>query len=148
MAKKVDSNVYVGALITSLLSAILFIFEDFAGWYNYNQYVESWGLVAFSFEQPISLVVFGAAAIVLLFSSYISYLKISGKKIPKDSLEKAFLGSLVIFVLSLVGGLYFIISMLWDEPTNWWLGPTFYAGVIGAGLTALFFKLALQGEKK
>jgi hypothetical protein len=149
MPRKKDSNhLFIGSLISSLITAILVLAEDFGGWYSYYSYAEQWAHVGFSFDRPLSLLLFGVAAGVLLFCSYVSYLKLASKPIPKDWLQKAFLGSAGVTVAAVLGGLYFIVDMTLSDPTDWWLGTAFYAGVIGGGLTAVFLHLALKNVKK
>lgn len=148
MVKKVQSSLFVGSITSSLIAAILIILEDFGGWYSYYSYAEQWAWVGFSLTSPLGFVVFGAAAGILFFCSYVSYLKLASKPVPRNWLQKAFFGSAGISVLSILGGGYFIVDMILSNPTDWWLGPAFYAGVIGGGLTAVFFHLALKEVKK
>jgi len=148
MAKKIQSNLFVGSIISSLIAAMLLLLEDFAGWYNYSSYAEIWGWVGFSLNRPVSLLVFGAAAVILFFCTYVSYLKLSSKPVPVGWVKKAFYGSAGVTALSVIGGVYFIVDMMITDPTDWWLGPAFYAGIIGGGLTALFFHLALNETKR
>lgn len=142
-----SSHLFIGSLISSFLSAILLLATEFSGWYNYSTYGEIWGWVSFSFTNIVSFVVFGSAAGILFFSSYISYLKLASKSVPKDWLQKAFYGSAGVCALALFGGGYFIVKMIDMDPSTWWLGPAFYAGSIGGGLTAIFLHLVLQKVK-
>jgi NADH:ubiquinone oxidoreductase subunit 6 (subunit J) len=144
MAKQKDNSLFMGSLISSFLSAILILATDFSGWYNYSTYGEVWGWVGFSFDNITSLVVFGLAAGILFFSSYISYLKLSSKKVPQDWIQKAFFGSAGVCVISILGIIYFIVEMIDMDPSSWWLGASAYAGSIGGGLTAIFFHLSMK----
>lgn len=148
MAKKVQSPLFVGSLISSLIAAILILLEDFGGWYSYYSYGEVWAWIGFSLTSLLGFLVFGGAAGILLFCSYVSYLKLASKPVPTGWIQKAFLGSAGITVLSILGGGVFIGDMILSDPTDWWLGPAFYAGVIGAGLTTVFLHLALIEVKK
>lgn len=149
MVKKVQSNpLFIGSLISSLIAALIILLDDFGGWYSYYSYAESWTWVGFSLDSLVGFLVFGAAAGVLLFCSYVSYLKLASKPVPTDWLQKAFFGSASVAALAILGGGYFIVDMIITNPTDWWLGTAFYAGVLGGGLTAAFFHLALKEVKR
>ncbi len=137
------SALYTGSLISTVIGALLLIGLDFAGWYNRNQAVESWGEVGL-FAGPLAFLLVGGTAALLLFGAYVSYRALRpGESPPSPEVVRyAYLASLAALAVVILVGLHFVVTMLSDEPEDWWLGGGFYGGLIGSGLAAVFFHLA------
>ena len=135
---------FVGALITSLIGGILLLATDFAGWYAYNYYlgVRSWGWVGLG-EFPVGIV-FLIPAFFLFYCSGISLLALKDiDKTPNKNLIRwGIILSLVVFILALIGGIVFILTL--EDVSDWWLGEAFYGGLIGGLLTFLFLYFAMK----
>ena len=129
-----------------MIGALLLIGLDFAGWYNRDEAVESWGEVGL-FTEPLAFLLVGGTAALLLFGAYVSYRALRpGESPPSPEVVRyAFLASLAALAVVILVGLHFVVSMLSDEPEDWWFGGGFYGGLIGSGLAAVFFHLALRG---
>ncbi len=82
----------------------------------------------------------------LLFGAYVSYRALRpGESPPSPEVVRyAYLASLAALAVVILVGLHFVVTMLSDEPEDWWLGGGFYGGLIGSALAALFFHLARQ----
>ncbi len=133
---------FVGSLITSIAGAVLLIIDDFAGWYNYAYYVQSWGWIALSLDSPLAVVLIGLVAGLLFYCAYISLqgLRLKGQ-IDKRTMKYGLFASTAAFTIVFVGAIAFVAAMLMDEPSEWWFGTGFYGGLLGSGLTALLFFL-------
>ncbi len=135
---------YVGALITSLIGGILLLATDFAGWTAYNYYagVRSWGWVGLG-EFPIGIL-FLIPAFFLFYCSVISLLALKdiNKSPSKKSIRLAIILSLVVFLLALIGGIVFILTL--EDVSDWWLGEAFYGGLLGGLLTSIFLYFAMK----
>ena len=144
MSNNQNLNYYVGSLIVSLIGGILLLFTDFAGWYVYNYYagVRSWGWVGAG-EFPFG-VLFLVPAIFLFYCSGISFLALKNTNKPpsKNSIQLGFKLSFVVFILALIGGILFVLTV--GDVNEWWFGEAFYGGLLGGGLTSLFLHLALK----
>lgn len=137
-----QSPLYVGSFITSVVTALLLFLEDFAGTYSYYSYGELWEYIGFSLSSPLGFLVFGLAGLSMLYAAGISLLKLTSLPLPGPFVWLAGLASLGVATASFIGAAIFIISALLTNPTDWWLGPAFFAGLIGAGLTAILLGLA------
>lgn len=137
------SALYTGSLISTVIGALLLIGLDFAGWYDRNQAVESWGEVGL-FAGPLAFLLVGGTAALLLFGAYVSYRALRpGESPPSPEVVRyAYLASLAALAVVILVGLHFVVTMLSDEPEDWWFGGGFYGGLIGSGLAAVFFHLA------
>jgi hypothetical protein len=133
---------YVGSLITSLIGGILLLVTDFAGWYNYSYYTRTWGWVGIG-EFPFGLL-FVIPAFFLFYCSYISIMALKNiDKNPKtNSLLLGIILSLVVFILALVGGIIFVLTL--GDVDDWWFSEAFYGGLIGGFLTFIFLYFALK----
>ena len=136
---------YTGSLIATVIGALLLLGLDFAGWYERNQAFESWSYVGL-FTGLLAFLLVGGTAALLLFGAYVSYrgLRPGASPPPPELVRYAFLASLAALAVVILGGLYFVASMLTDEPEDWWFDGGFYGGLIGSGLAAVFFHLARQ----
>lgn len=140
------SALYTGSLISTVIGALLLLGLDFAGWYQRSQSVESWGYVGL-LTGPLAFLLIGGTAALLLFGAYVSYRGLRPGESPPlpEVVRYAFLASLVALAVVILGGLYFLVEMLSDEPEDWWFDGGFYGGLLGSGLAAVFFHLALRG---
>jgi small-conductance mechanosensitive channel len=140
----VNRNVsyYVGSLITSLIGGILLLVTDFAGWYNYSYYTRTWGWVGMG-EFPYGIL-FVIPAFFLFYCSYISVMALKNTdKDPKTvSLLLGIMLSFVVFILALIGGIIFILTV--SDVDEWWFSEAFYGGLLGGLLTFLFLYFALK----
>ena len=137
------SALYTGSLISTVIGALLLIAFDFAGWYERNQSFEAWSYVGL-LTGPRGFLLVGGTAALLLFGAYVSYRALRpGESPPSPEVVRyAFLASLAALAVVVLGGLYFVIAMLSDEPADWWFDGGFYGGLLGSGLAAVFFHLA------
>ncbi|NWG11408.1 hypothetical protein HXY33_06665 [Candidatus Bathyarchaeota archaeon] len=140
MSKDNLINVFVGSLITSLVGAVLLLFEDSAGWYNYTYYVQSWGWISFNLDTPLSVALIGIVAALLFYCTYISLqgLRLKGQ-VNMQTIRYGLIASLAALIIVIVGAIAFIAVMLIDENSEWWFEAGFYSGLLGSGLTALLF---------
>jgi hypothetical protein len=138
-------NVFVGILITSLVGAFLLILEDFAGWYNYGYYVQSWGWIGLNSGTPLAVVLIAVVAFLLFYCSYVSLRGLLRKgQVDKLTVRFALIASLTAFAIVFVGAIVFVAAMLIDEPSDWWFGAGFYGGLLGSGLTGLLLFIQLR----
>lgn len=144
MSNNQNLSYYIGALIFSLIGGILLLVMDFAGWYAYNYYagVRSWGYVGFN-ELPSGLI-FLIPAIFLFYCTWISLQALRNTNIPpsKNSIRLGFLLSLFVFLLALIGGIIFILTL--EDVSDWWFDGAFYGGLLGGGLTSFFLYFVLK----
>ncbi len=153
MSEEKNVGLYVGALITSVIGVILFLLTDFASWYSSSSYVETWGWVGFdaaigNFDLlGILLYVLVTLGFFYCIGVSLGYLTENENVRSYFTLKNGLIISVIIFVVVLVGGLYFVVVMLSDEPDEWGFGAGFYGVFIGSGLTALLFYLASKGDK-
>src|SRR5712691_2422636 len=110
-------NVFVGSLITSLVGAVLLILEDFAGWYNYGYYVQSWGWIGLNLETPLGAVLIALVVGLLFYCAYISLrgLRLKGQ-MDKRTMGFGLISSSAAFAIVLLGAVAFVAAMLIDEP--------------------------------
>lgn len=144
MSNNQNLSFYVGSLIFSLIGGILLLATDFAGWYAYNYYagVRIWSYVGFN-ELPSGLI-FLIPAIFLFYCSYISLLALrnTGKTPSKNSIRLGTILSLVVFLLALIGGIIFILTL--GDVTDWWFDGAFYGGLLGGLFTSIFLYFVLK----
>jgi hypothetical protein len=144
----------VGALITSILGGLLIIIGDFVGWYHfqYPSYRE-WGWVGFlalletgNIVSMIGSLLFLGLASGLFYGAVMSVLILKDPDAPPEKalIKYAFYLAIFVTAASLVLGVIALVLFLADEPSEWWFDLAFYGGLIGGGLTALFFKLGIQ----
>lgn len=140
----------MGAAVVSLIGGILLIVLDFAGWYNYNAGVETWGWIGFQgFEEGNFVgILFIFLGLSLFYTTSISILALAKPDTfepTRKTLLIGFFNALAVFLIVLIGGIVFEVVLAIDDPTNWWLGGGFYAGIIGAPMTAFFLYMCLRG---
>jgi len=146
------SSYFVGALICSAITGILFLATDFAGWYNYSPRIYGWvgsyalyeggalGGLAFVFIGLAFLGIAGLSFIALRHPE-----KIQSKELHIKILQGAMVFSAVIAILSIIGAIVFEVEMADADYSDWWLGEAFYGGLIGGLLTAGLLYLAIKG---
>ena len=145
----------MGALITSVLGGLLIIIGDFVGWYHYDYYygTKEWGWVGFlallETGNPVSIIgsfLFLGLAGCLFFGAVISVLILKDPETPPEKalINYAFYLAILVTAVSLVGGIIALVLFLADEPSEWWFDLAFWGGLIGGGLTTLFFWLGIQ----
>jgi hypothetical protein len=146
MSNNQNMSYYVGAIITSLIGGILLLATDFGGWYNYNYYagVRSWGWVGAG-DFPFNLL-FIITAFCLFYCTIISFMALKNVDNPpsKKSIKLGIMLSLIVFILALIGGIVFILTL--EGPTDWWLGEAFYGGLLGGLLTTVFLYFAYKNK--
>ena len=144
MSSNQNHSYYIGAFIFSLIGGVLLLVMDFAGWYAYNYYagVRIWSYIGFN-ELPSGLL-FLIPAIFLFYCTWISFqaLKNPNKTPTKNSLRLGFLLSLVVFLLALIGGIIFILTL--GDVSDWWFDGAFYGGLLGGLLTSVFLYNAMK----
>jgi len=144
MSNNQNLSYYIGALIFSLIGGILLLVTDFAGWYAYNYYagVRIWSYIGFD-ELPSGLI-FLIPAIFLFYCSYISLLALrnTGKTPSKNSIRLGTILSLAVFLLALIGGIIFILTL--GDVNDWWFDGAFYGGLLGGLFTSIFLYFVLK----
>jgi len=144
MTNNQNLSYYIGTLIFSLIGGILLLAMDFAGWYAYNYYagVRSWGYIGLN-ELPGGLI-FIIPAIFLFYCTWISLKALQNTNIipNKNSIRLGFFLSLFVFILALIGGIIFILTL--EDVTDWWLDGAFYGGILGGLFTSIFFYFILK----
>ncbi|MHA1228102.1 MAG: hypothetical protein ACTSPV_15265 [Candidatus Hodarchaeales archaeon] len=135
-------NLFVGSLITSIIGASALLFADFAWWNSYNYYLGTGysGYLDVSSENLLVAPFLIVSAVLLLYVSYVSYLGLTGKTLSQELIYASYacLGSIATQVF--VAVVFVIIVIL--EDIYWGFDLGFYAGILGAGLSALFIYLA------
>ncbi|MHA2297575.1 MAG: hypothetical protein ACXAEU_04140 [Candidatus Hodarchaeales archaeon] len=143
------SSLFVGSLITSLLGGISLLFTDFSGWYYYysGSYVYGWVGFESALENGdlLGILLFVVLAGIFFSCAAISVIGLlNPETLPNRNI--ILLGVVLtafIAVLSLLGGLFFVIEML-DTENDWWFDPAFFGSLFGGGLTAFFLYLVQQ----
>ena len=136
---------FVGALITSVVGAILLFADDFAGWLEgSNDYYVHIGA---QFAGPAPFFIILMAVALLLTGVYSVWSLKDPSAIAENQLK------LVLFInigVCAVSALLAVILAIWFESfaTDWWLGGSFYGSLIGGILTTLFLKLASDNLKR
>ena len=135
---------YIGALIFSLIGGILLLVMDFGGWYVYNYYAgfRSWNYIGLN-ELPGGLIII-IPALFLFYCTWISLKALQNTNIApnKKTIRLGFFLSLVVFLLALIGGIIFILTL--GEVSDWWFDGGFYGGLIGGLFTSIFFYFILK----
>ncbi|MCK4688514.1 MAG: hypothetical protein KAT66_10320 [Candidatus Lokiarchaeota archaeon] len=142
------SSYYVGALICSVITGILFLATDFAGWYNYSPRIYGWvGSYALYEGGAIGGLAFVFIGLAFLGIAALSFIALRHpEKIPSIKiLQGSMVFSAVIAILSIIGAIVFEVEMADADYTDWWLGEAFYGGLIGGLLTAALLYLAIKG---
>ena len=116
------------------------ILENFAGWYNYGYYVQSWGWIGLNPGTPLAVALIALVAGLLFYCAYISVqgLRLKGQ-MDKRKIMSGLPASEGAFAIVVLGGIAFVVAMLMDEPSDWWFEAGFYGGLFGSGLTTLLF---------
>jgi len=144
MTNNQNLSYYVVSLVFSLIGGILLLATDFAGWYAYNYYagVRIWSYIGFN-ELPSGLV-FLIPAIFLFYCTFISLkaLQNTNRTPNKKSIRIGFFLSFFVFILALIGGIIFILTL--EDVTDWWFDAAFYGGLFGGLLTSVFLYFALK----
>jgi hypothetical protein len=144
MANNQNLSYYIGALIFSLIGGILLLAMDFAGWYVYNYYAgyQAWYFIGLN-ELPTGLI-FIIPALFLFYCTWISLKALQNTNIPpnKNSIRLGFFLSLVVFLLALIGGIIFILTL--EDVSDWWFDGGFYGGLIGGLFTSIFLYFILK----
>jgi len=144
MANNQNLSYFIGALIFSLIGGILLLAMDFAGWYAYNYYagVRSWGYIGLN-ELPSGLI-FIVPAIFLFYCTWMSLKALQNtNKLPnKSSIRLGFLLSLVVFLLALIVGIIFLLTL--EDVSDWWFDGAFYGGLFGGLFTSIFMYFILK----
>jgi hypothetical protein len=144
MTNNQNQSYFIGAIIFSLIGGILLLVMDFAGWYAYNYYagVRIWSYIGLN-ELPSGLL-FLIPAIFLFYCTYISLQAIKNPEITpnKKSIRLGFQLSLAVFLLALIGGIIFILTL--GDVTDWWLDGAFYGGLLGGLFTSIFLYFILK----
>lgn len=149
--EKATSNLpvyFVGALITSAVGGILLLALDFGGWNGSNYYlgvyifggIDAWNSI---YSIPIAI-----SGFLLLYCTFISIqvLRSPEKKQDIKYLNYAFYASLLVLILSILGGLIFAISLELDDVW-WWFDAGFYGGTIGSLLTTILLFLGIKNQE-
>jgi hypothetical protein len=132
----------VGAIITSLVGAIMLIVGEFAGAYWSNYYTHGWVYVGL-FSGLGAALILVVLALGLLITTYIAFTGLKAP-LPVSRLRMGFILSTVVTVSVFVAGLIFVGYAIANEWNQWWIGPGGWGGLFGGLLTALFFYMALR----
>ncbi|MHA2345741.1 MAG: hypothetical protein ACXACP_03390 [Candidatus Hodarchaeales archaeon] len=153
-----STQFFVGAIITSVLGGLLLIIGDFVGWYHSVYRVSrEWGWVGFfallesgNLISMVGSLLFLGLASGLFFCAIISGLILKDPDAPpeKTIITYAFYSAIAVTAVTLVGGIIAVVLFLADEPNEWWFDLAFWGGLIGGGLTTLFFWLGIQEMEK
>lgn len=60
----------------------------------------------------------------------------------KNSLRLGFLLSMVVFLLALIGGIIFILTL--EDVSEWWFDGAFFGGLLGGLFTSVFLYFAMK----
>ena len=144
MTNNQNQSYFIGAIIFSLIGGILLLVMDFGGWYTYNYYagIRTWNYIGLN-ELPSGLI-FIIPAIFLFYCTWISLqaLQNTNKPLNKKSIRQGFLLSLIVFLLALIGGIIFILTL--GDVNDWWLDGAFYGGLLGGLFTSVFLYFILK----
>jgi hypothetical protein len=148
MARDNEQIFYLGALIFSVVGAILLFATPFAGFNGSNYYlgVYIWGGIganttgygAIFILMGVMLLVCFIIALVALWDA---------DKIPFERYrELCFLLTFAVFIMSIIGLIAFGVEM--DNMDYWWWPDAgFYGGAIGGLISALFFFMVYRESK-
>jgi hypothetical protein len=135
---------FIGSLIFSLIGGILLLVMDFGGWYAYNGYlgIRTWAYIGLN-ELPAGLL-FIIPALFLFYCTWISLKALQNTNITpnKNSIRLGFYLSIVVFLLALIGGIIFILTL--GDVTDWWFDGGFYGGLLGGLFTSIFMYFTLK----
>jgi hypothetical protein len=138
------SNYYTWILVLGIVGGILFLTTEFAGYVAPPYYY--WYSIYLGTSNPDHLPY--VPAILLVAILFFINAAIGAKKInllpfdlPFDLDKIGVITSIGILAISGLGGIAFEVIMNSSGATNWWLGASFYAGVIGGGLLLVFYYL-------
>ena len=132
---------YAISMITSVIGGILLLFTDFAGWDGSNYYLGfyEYGYIGSNLENPLSIIPFLILAVMLFYGTYISFLGFQGYDLDAKKVNIAFILSLAVLIVVLIGALIFLVSVIADDVW-WWFDAGFYGGLIGSALTVVMFR--------
>ena len=149
-AEQSSQAFYVGALITSVVGAVLLLATDFGWWYYYDYYAgyEEWGYVTLTSENaPWSAVLLGHLALGLLFCAYVAFRGMRDPASISRTLSRAFFGvALYVTIFMIISGIIFAIAV--SDNTDWGFDAGFYGGLLGGGLTAVLAKMASRRSQE
>lgn len=133
------NSFYIGTMITSVIGGILLLFTDFASWDASNYYYGylSYGWIGANLDEPLYLILFVILAGCLFYCAYVSYLGFSGKSVPFNLINIAFLLSAGVLAVVIFGALLFIV-IISMEDVWWWFDAGFYGGLLGSFLSTVF----------
>ena len=144
MTNNQNLSYYIGALIFSLIGGILLLLMDFGGWYAYNGYlgVRTWAYIGLN-ELPAGLL-FIIPALFLFYCTWISLKALQNTKVTpnKNSIQLGFYLSIVVFLLALIGGIIFVLTL--GDVDDWWFDGAFYGGLLGGLFTSIFMYFILK----
>ena len=146
------SSYYGLILVLSIIGTILFTFTDFGGYvggiydYAYSISLES------SFSNP-DLILFAPLFLLVIFLFVVNIflplkeLNIIKTSSPNNSAKIGFYSSLIIFIISAVGGVSFEFILSESGAISWWFDAAFYAGVLGGILLPILYYLVMKSAK-
>ncbi|MFX1285723.1 MAG: hypothetical protein ACFFB5_18935 [Promethearchaeota archaeon] len=165
LTKSQQVILYVGVLITNLLGGLFFLRGDFAycsydtmtrffgfnpyGWIGINYAIEFAGQQALDWGNPILLIFFSFSG-VFFYNICISLIGLI--KPEHASLKKAILIGMILATITAIISFVIGISVLKEvlslsnrySNLKWAFGSAFWGGLLGGGLTALFFFIILK----
>lgn len=139
-------NIYIGTLIVNVIGIILLIFTDFASYYNYGYYVNTYGWIYFDLDFSLTMFIMLvpiSCMIACLIMSIIPFLMPYAES-TIDTINIGFLLSVIAFTVVTVGAIVFIGYMVVDEVTEWGFEAGFFGGFLGSGISTLLFYFAKQ----
>lgn len=146
------SSYYGLILILSIIGTILFTFTDFGGYvsgiysYAYSISLES------SFSNP-DLLIFAPLFVLVIFLFLINiFLPLKELNLIKtsssnNSAKIGFYSSLIIFIISAIGGVSFEVILSESGAISWWFDAAFYAGIIGGILLPILYYLIMKNSR-
>ncbi|MFQ6128711.1 MAG: zinc ribbon domain-containing protein [Thermoplasmata archaeon] len=122
--------------IFGTIGALLLIFGEFGGWYNYEYYygIREYGSIH---AGTIAIVLILPMAILLFFSAFLSIQAYkSDPLVARKLVLRGLIASMIVFIVVLIGGIA-LLAATWDLDSNW-LSEGFYGGFFGGLLSAIF----------
>ena len=139
-------GILIGLMIVGIISGLLLLLTDFAGWYHGSYHYEEWGYIYFGSGIFTSLVLF-VMTLLMFRSAYGAMKIIKVEKVDfgvlKSQAMESQRGGMAVAVISFASGLLFAVSNIIEETGEGWLDVGFFAGVIGGVMLVFLARLIL-----
>ena len=130
---------YVGALIVSLIGAVLLFVTDFANGWKYIGYPSTASFRIFANETVSGILVILMGVLLLICTLVILVALYKPELVKKEFVRYTMVLSLIVFLICIIGLIYVAIEF---EDYYWDPDAGFYGGIIGSLLTTIFLFLA------